>query len=1261
MADIPSDMGEPGAPPAGPMDGDGAARRRPRRWLRWLLGSLALAVLALALAVWALLASLDRAPVKGWLTDLVRERFGLTLDYETADLGLGGSLSLGGLVVRSPPPWDAYRPDLLRVGRVALKVQLTSLLSDVIVVESVALDDVALRVVRDEAGGSSLADVLAAIPVTAPPEPLEPQPVVPTSALLALADLPLEIRVGQLALTGIEAELVDLRGGRVVGGTVLTGLEATGSAHMRPRATEARLALTSPASGTRFAQRAGDTERAATVTLQLNAEVAPDESGGAEVTLTAHASVREQSFHPALPSPGEALKLAATARFQPERQQVALEIRELAVFGDALTARLDTALLDGVTLPPTTSGVVTLDLPDSPAVAALLAELGAPELSGVTARAELEAVGAAPRGAVTLTGAAKHVGLDLDGRRVDATGVGLRVRAVATAPWHFDIDGSSQIEGVTTTEGTLGGIALTVDAKEFAVDPKRPAAVSGPLHAVATVARALLVEGEHEARLTQLSAELTTRLDAGVPGASSAELRVTAERLRGPEANLKPLDGASWVVRADDVRPVLANPLKSTGRVDATLTHPALSVRASLKKDAPDAAFVELHTMAAHLGPLLPLLPAGTTAGLPLRLEPLGVDLGLEGQLDGLSHPADATADLRLSGQLSDVEIADPNLQLATPTARLSGAVKGGLHDASATLALILVRPRLHGRPSASDLTLDLAGHLRAAPFAADATASLEGAGLPTAHLEATLARPTKTSGHSYTLSLDIRQLDRLARLLPPTATPLPAINAARVQVEARGSLGRKLGSLQGTHHGTLKTDALSTLLDGAPLAISDATVGWDVTLRGPGLLAAVSLQAARASASFGDQPLVVSAFSAELAADGPLSPARGLLTVTLDARAASVEQALLAGYVVADPVVRVRASLDRLTHLKIDELHVENPGGGTDITLSGELAGLDVRRGIGAGLHALTVQGVPGRRGMTLTARVRQDLDRAKTLTAALGVTSSGKLDVPVTLVSGDMRVFRVFGSVRPDAVDISVPGADLELRGLDGALAFDQTLEINADRRVRVLPIHAENTFAAARFQDMHVFLSDSYLTAELVRVGELRVGPLAGNVSVERNELRIDQLQAAASGGQVSGELIYRHEPPASLATFRGRLTGVKIGADQDPLDANAAVEFSPERLELSGRIHLLRLSKGHLREGLDLIDPYRADPDINLIRHLLALGYPKSAWVRMAGGFLSASVELGGVASLAKLSELRGVALGPLMQRYVAPILDPGDPR
>jgi translocation and assembly module TamB len=168
---------------------------------------------------------------------------------------------------------------------------------------------------------------------------------------------------------------------------------------------------------------------------------------------------------------------------------------------------------------------------------------------------------------------------------------------------------------------------------------------------------------------------------------------------------------------------------------------------------------------------------------------------------------------------------------------------------------------------------------------------------------------------------------------------------------------------------------------------------------------------------------------------------------------------------------------------------------------------------------------------------------------------------------------------------------------------------------------------------------------------------MGPFAGNLRVRRNVISLDQLQLEHQGGNITGQLIAELKKGASSVLFRGNVTGLRPSGSDEVLDANAALMFSPEKLELEGRVQIVRMGRGHLRDALDLLDPYSADPNMNTIRTALSLGYPEYVRLRFHHGFLSAKVELGGLADVVRIDEIRGIATGPLLHRYVGPLLRP----
>ena len=115
----------------------------------------------------------------------------------------------------------------------------------------------------------------------------------------------------------------------------------------------------------------------------------------------------------------------------------------------------------------------------------------------------------------------------------------------------------------------------------------------------------------------------------------------------------------------------------------------------------------------------------------------------------------------------------------------------------------------------------------------------------------------------------------------------------------------------------------------------------------------------------------------------------------------------------------------------------------------------------------------------------------------------------------------------------------------------------------------------------------------------------------------------------------------------------MTGLRPSGGKDVLDANATISLAPAKLDLSGRIQVVRIGSRHLLDVLDLLDPYHENVSINRVRLGLKVGYPKFLRLRMRDGFLDAKVELGGAVDFVRIDEIKGVALGPLLNRFVAP--------
>jgi translocation and assembly module TamB len=172
------------------------------------------------------------------------------------------------------------------------------------------------------------------------------------------------------------------------------------------------------------------------------------------------------------------------------------------------------------------------------------------------------------------------------------------------------------------------------------------------------------------------------------------------------------------------------------------------------------------------------------------------------------------------------------------------------------------------------------------------------------------------------------------------------------------------------------------------------------------------------------------------------------------------------------------------------------------------------------------------------------------------------------------------------------------------------------------------------------------------------------VAGNARVDHDIVALDQLELNALDGKITGQLLAELRGLDTQLVFRGKLTGLRApapgkasAAGRDPFDANIAIELAPYRYGLEGRAEFVRIGRDHLRALLDVWDPYHADVAANRVRLALLAGYPKQVRLHFASGFATLGIELGGLAGVARIDELRGLPIGPALARYLAPVLEP----
>jgi hypothetical protein len=169
---------------------------------------------------------------------------------------------------------------------------------------------------------------------------------------------------------------------------------------------------------------------------------------------------------------------------------------------------------------------------------------------------------------------------------------------------------------------------------------------------------------------------------------------------------------------------------------------------------------------------------------------------------------------------------------------------------------------------------------------------------------------------------------------------------------------------------------------------------------------------------------------------------------------------------------------------------------------------------------------------------------------------------------------------------------------------------------------------------------------------------IEPLVGNLEIEQNVVSLRQFELGVRGGSITGQCALDWDGPKSTLELHVRANGVR-SSHGEPFDGNIAVAISAGDRTIDGRAEILRIGERHLLDLLDLHDPQHVDAAMNRIRSALNFGYPDSLRLVFDHGFASAHLELGGLARLVSIGELRGIPMGPIVDKMIAQMIGTAD--
>ncbi|HVW25655.1 MAG TPA: hypothetical protein VHC69_09810 [Polyangiaceae bacterium] len=1260
--------------------------RRQGRWRRWVLRVLAGLVGLITVAVVAAVLfgrSLDQRWVKRWIQELARTVVGVDVDYRTARLDLLSGVDIEKLVVRSPSEFRSFAPELVRIERVAARWSPRSLFARRPVIGRVIASRVTLTAVVDEHGRTSL-DALVA-PSTSPPKPALPLSR-RASSLLGTAT-----SIEALDVDHITLSLIRTDHGKVSDRTELEDLAASVTVTSQtPRADGVRavLKLGSPSNLLELGlTRTREGVSLGRARAKLWGEVIATPS-----VLTAALDLRmlEQTFA-ANVSADHSLHAEATARFDPiaRRTEVVLDH---TVAGDGAATAQATVVIPDDGRPVVQSARGDIDL------ARLLRWLPAGLIPVTVDRARVQyRIESLVVGPVVQLAAGGEAAVDVDVSNatwssaagpVRTDGVQLALRALPSQAGAVAVQGSMKL---SRAELATPKARFVADDVAIAVDGHQGAggAVAGRVGvrfarverggAAPLVAR----DGKVELRADGLRADATKPLTARGDLTVSTELASFDARVAGARAMLDGLslrghtaltgqapfvadlglDAARLrVIRGDgnlvadaplhvagkvhDVRPDVVHPMASRGvlRLAAAMGETQVSLDATKRADAVDYA---LRAASSSLKVVRPFLPPGLNDVAPW--DRMAIAVRSRGRVEHFGGAPSLV-------ETTQIDVERPAFEdLAASSVSLQLESQGSS-----------VRQRFDVDLRARDLAVD-----GGRPKDDHATLSaIVNAGAPSLQFELAAEGhgATKLSGsasfdssrRAIVYAVDGR-LAHLEELAPLTAKVrgLDAFDLSELEIglSARGAL---LGVLDGVlPDGTVKLEpspARTAAVEGkaelrlahfrwakGDVAIATPAVTWQGDLHAEGARRTLDSRLAIGT-------LHVDVGSRDVDVNGVDDTASAVVTgnlldpeIELEQRLSirAVEQSVVPEY----PLGQVAMTLsvehnpedgsDALMH--ISDLKVENGLGGTTLAAAGNVA-------------------LGSRRTLSVTTSLTQDLERLSTMPERF--KGRGKVAVEANVTSPDLKRYRVLAAMKGDDVTVVLPRAGIDVERANGDVPVTLAFEVS-EHGVVVPGVGARSPYSMLRFSDQHPLLNRSgFLSIVRLKTPFVSIAPLVGNLAIEQNVVALRQFEMGVHNGTVTGQCGIDWNGMKSTVDLHVRAVGVQ-SSHGEPFDGNIAVAISAADRTIDGRAEILRIGKHHLLDLLDMEDPLHVDRAMNRLRDELAFGYPDTVKLVFDHGFASARVALGGIASLFSVGELRGIPMGPIVDRMLASMLAQSD--
>ena len=1224
-------------------------RRRILRYLRRTAYVLLGLIVLVVAAVIVIAKNLDSDLIRRRLQSLVKEQAGLTLDYKTASVQILHGLTLGDVTIEQPEEFRAAAPLLLSVKQVSLG---WAFLGKGSLLRKIKAEDVEVTLVTDENGRTSL----DAIPKG---EPKPPKPPVPPGKLLAgtLADLP---GFDHITLARANLNFVRTEKGRVVERTRLAGLGG-------------RIVSSGEDAARSITIDVGREKNPVVLTASIAGEGKPREAvaklwlhvglGAAGADVRVRAALDRQDLTPDLASKCELLTLDATAKSAGDRLVVSLD--KLDALDNAVAAHARVGVGEAGAAVDDAGGTIDLGRLARlvPAKAALHVGLAKGHLKWSIAGLEL---GGVPK-------------LDAKGKiEASATLSELRFEQkelsakLAKLEWQLDIKPSAKSGtpharislrtgelALRSPDGNtdIGDTSTQLEVADVRFEPLS-ATVSLDNHVASLVAAA----GPRTVKANDIGLRVHSKVHDGLPKNLSVELPIGKLELAALDMPALPPGPLHVVVDLTQLHVDPARPIASQAELQAELSGLGVSVSAKAHKRA-NAVDFDVKLGAPKLGPLAALAPP--ELALPQKM---GATVAASGHLEQLSA-AIPRGRMTVHAHFDDpaVTMSDSVFAARAFDLDLDGQT-GGRRAFDVRLKLA---------PKAAAVDEDkygdgvLALHAAYDPAGPAAKLEIDGSGDQAPRVKLALDAKWDRARKAVTYALDgkLANLDMLSTFLPDSLSEDHWIDLTDLEIDV-GAHGDWTGLVTGfDRRGApkLAKDPQAAAGDGSfelglrKLKYVDAA-GVEVTAPSVGLKTQLhaaagakdirtDIELPRATVVAAGHKMQIQRLASKLETHIKGDPAVGPITASDVVTIGRVDQDFAPVYPIADASITLRAGRGDDGTLRLDALTIDNRGGGTHLALDGAL--VLPRTTLAPG--PLAADAPIGFHSTEVQLRLEQKLDRLTGSPATF--KGKGAMSLHASVGSGDLHRFHITANARFDGAGLELPDKKITLARIDGELPMVEDLLVLGGTS-RLLPAKEDsNAYPSLRFADQHSFLSDrGALRVERIAVGDIVIDELAGNLRVKRDLVTIDHLEARLYGGHIAGQCLIVARGAESKITLHARATGIQAGADKERFDGNAALTLALGERALDGRVEIVRIGKQHLLSLLDEMDPHHADPGSNRIRTALSLGHPERVRLLFERGFASLHVEMGGLASIVSLSDVTGIPMGPLMEKYLGPALN-----